>query len=582
MAKKRTLKLLSIVCAAVFFTGACGSGGGDASSDPSGSQQESAADGMASGQSEEKPSEESSESASNDQAADNGGLITITTVVSLSDAMQQYIGVKDDVQTNNSWYNGYEKDLGIHVENLWSVPGSQYQDKLNAQISAGDIPDVCSVSSAQLKTLVDNGMVMDLNDLFEQYASDFTKEMMEADEYTALNQCRMNGGLYALPNVSGNHDAVPLMWIRRDWMEKLNKTAPTTLAELEDLAQAFVTQDPDGNGENDTYGIAFSSDIYGNGLCDMTGIFEMFGAHTGWVEKDGKAAFGLIQPEVKEALTAANRWYQSGILDKEFIAKDSSKVAEDIVAGKVGITFGQHWTAFWPFPDAKNLNPEADWIPYPIPGLDGDLPQVMVGGSAGGFYVVSIDCEHPEAAIQLYNYYYQKDCALSPDYDSTYHTTSSTAMEHPEWAFDWAVVKSFYPQQNLYIYRGVKAYLDGDQTQLENSWVSDNAGQVESYINDPENNPSYYASYIWSGPEGAFSVVDSYEQNNQRLLNLYTLGSTEGMASYSVILDQLIQENFTKMITGDVSLDTFDDFAAQWTSLGGEQITQEVNQAIGR
>ena len=88
----------------------------------------------------------------------------------------------------------------------------------------------------------------------------------------------------------------------------------------------------------------------------------------------------------------------------------------------------------------------------------------MVGGSAGGFYVVSIDCEHPEAAIQLYNYYYQKDCALSPDYDSTYHTTSSTAMEHPEWAFDWAVVKSFYPQQNLYIYRGVKAYLDGDQT----------------------------------------------------------------------------------------------------------------------
>ena len=314
----------------------------------------------------------------------------------------------------------------------------------------------------------------------------------------------------------------------------------------------------------------------------MTGIFEVFGAHVGWVEKDGKAAFGLIQPEVKDALTAANRWYQSGILDKEFIAKDSSKVAEDIVAGKVGITFGQHWTAFWPFPDAKSLNPEADWIPYPIPGLDGNLPEVMVGGSAGGFYVVSIDCEHPEAVIQLYNYYYQKDCALSPDYDPTFHTTSSTAMEHPEWAFDWAVVKSFYPQQNLYIYRGVKAYLDGDQAQLENSWVSDNAGQVESYIDDPENNPSYYATYIWSGPEGAFSVVDSYEQNDQRLLNLYTLGSTEGMASYNVILDQLIQENFTKMITGDVSLDAFDDFAAQWISLGGEQITQEVNQAIGR
>ncbi len=119
-------------------------------------------------------------------------------MVSLSDAMQQYIGVKDDVQTNNSWYNGYEKDLGIHVENLWSVPGSQYQDKLNAQISAGDIPDVFNVNSSQLKTLVDNGMVMELTDLFEQNASDFTREMMEADDYTALEQCKMNGGLYAV------------------------------------------------------------------------------------------------------------------------------------------------------------------------------------------------------------------------------------------------------------------------------------------------------------------------------------------------------------------------------------------------
>ncbi len=581
MAKKRTLKLLSIVCAAAFFTGACGSGGGDASSDPSGSQQESKTEGTASGQSDEKPSEESSESAANDQAADNGGLITITTVVSLSDAMQQYIGVKDDVQTNNSWYNGYEKDLGIHVENLWSVPGTQYQDKLNAQISAGDIPDVFNVSSSQLKTLVDNGMVMELTDLFEQNASDFTREMMEADDYTALEQCKMNGGLYALPNVGGNHDNVPIMWIRRDWMEKLDKKAPTTLAELEDLAQAFVSEDPDGNGQDDTYGIALSSDVYGNAFCDLTGIMEIFGAHSGWVEKDGKAAFGLVQPEMKSVLETVHRWYESGIIDQEFIAKDTSKVSEDVVAGKVGITFGSHGNAFWPFPDARSLNPDADWMPYPIPGLDGALPQVMVSGSANGYYVISIDCEHPEAVMDMYNYFYQKDCALSPDYDNTYHITGVVG-DHPEWAMDWAVLKTFYPQQNLYIHRGVKAYLEGDESQLENSWVSDNAGQVEAYMNDPENNPSYYATYIWSGPEGAFSVVESYEQNNQRLQNLYTLGNTEGLAAYNVILDQLIRENYTKMITGDTPVDSFDDFAAQWASLGGEQITREVNELIGR
>lgn len=508
--------------------------------------------------------------------------ITITTVVSLSDAMQQYLGVKDDVQTNNSWYNGYENDLGIKVENVWSVPATQYNEKLNAQISADDIPDVFSVTSEQLKTLVDNGMAMDLTEIFETYATDFTKEMMEADGYTALEQCKLNGGLYALPNVSGNHDNVPIMWIRRDWMEKLGKEAPTTVEELEELALAFVNEDPDGNGKDDTYGIALSKDVYGNAFCDLTGILEGFGAHTGWVEKDGKAEFGMIQPEAKTALEAVSRWYQEGIIDKEFVAKDTSKVSEDVVAGTVGITFGSHGNAFWPFPDAKNLNDEADWIPYPIPGLGEELPKVMVSGSAVNYYVVSADCEHPEAIVKMYNYFYQKDCALSPDYDATFHTTSSTAMEHPEWAFEWAVLKTFYPQQNLYIHRGVKAYLEGDESQLENSWVSDNAGQVEAYLNDPENNKTYYSSYIWSGPEGAFSVVDSYEQNDQRIQNLYTLGNTDGMAMYNVTLGQLIQETYTKIITGDIPVSDFDNFVDQWKSLGGDQITDEVNELLGR
>lgn len=508
--------------------------------------------------------------------------VTITTVVGLSDAMQQYMGVKDDVQTNNSWYNGYERDLGIKVENVWSVPGTQYKDKLNAQISADDLPDVFNVSMEQLKTLVDNGMVMDLTELFDTYATDFTKQMMEDDDYTALSQCKLNDKLYALPNVSGNRDGVPIMWIRKDWMEKLGKKAPTTAQELQELAKAFVTEDPDGNGKADTYGIALSKDLYGNAFCDMTGILEIFGGHVGWVEKDGKAEYSLIQPEVKTALENMNRWYQDGIFNKEFVAKDTSKVSEDVVAGTVGITFGSHGNAFWPFPDAKNLNPEADWMPYPIPGLDGNLPQVMVGSSAAAYYVVNSECKNPEAVMKMYNYFYQKDCALSPDYDETYHITGSTAMEHPEWAMDWAVLKSFYPQQNLFIHRGVTAYLNGDSSQMENAWVSSNAEQVEGYVKDPVANQTFYSTYIWSGPEGAFSVVDSYEKNNQRLQNLYILGNTDGMAMYNVTLEQLIKEAFTKIITGEKPISAFDEFVSQWKSLGGDQITQEVNELLGR
>lgn len=507
--------------------------------------------------------------------------ITVTTVVGLSDIMQQLLGIQEDVDTNNSWYNGYKEDLGIKVENVWSVPGTQYEQKLNAAISADDLPDVFQVSQEQLKTLIDNGMAMDLTEVFEKYATDFTMQMMEDDGYVALDQCKVDGRLYALPNVSGNYDNVPIMWVRSDWMKQLGKEVPTTLEELENLALAFSNEDPDGNGQDDTYGIALTNQLYNDGLSSMTGIMEIFGAHNGWVDVDGKAEFGLIQPEVKNALESMHEWYENGILDQEFVAKDSNKVAEDIVAGKVGITFGGHANAFWPFPDAKKLNPDAEWRPFPIPGLDDNLPEVMVGSSAVTYYAVNANCEHPEAIVKMYNYFYQKDCALSPDYDEKYHITGDQTA-HPDWAMDWAVLKSFYPKQNLFIYNGVKSYLEGDESQMGNAWVSSNVEQITAYMEDPKENAAWWSTYIWSGPEGAFSVVDSYDKNNQRLQNLYIYGNTDGMAMYNVTLEQLIMETYTKIITGEKESSSFEDFVEEWKSLGGNQITQEVNDFIGR
>lgn len=534
--------------------------------------------GASQGQSDKKEGEKQSTEAVKDPMAKYDEPVEITTAVAIDVVMQQLLAVQSDVETNNSWYNGYKNDLGIEIKNVWSVPSSQYEEKLNAAISADELPDVCQVSQEQLKVLVDNGMVMDITDLFDKYATDFTKKMMDEDDNTALSQCKVNGKLYALPDVGGNHDMVPIMWIRKDWMEKLGMSAPKSVDDLEKLAKAFCEQDPDGNGQNDTYGIALTNKLYDEGAPGMTGIMEMFGAHNGWVDSDGKAAYGLVQPEMKTVLEKLNEWYNSGILDKEFVAKDATKVNEEVVAGKVGIMFGNHINAFYPMPNAKTLNPEADWMPYPIPGVNGELPKIMVGSSANGYYVVSSKCKNPEAIMKIYNYFYQKDCALSEDYDPKFHATGDTT-KHPGWAMNWAVIKTFYPRQNLFIYNGVKSYLDGDKKAAENPWVSSNIEQVEGYMKDPSN-VSYYGSYIWCGPEGAFSVVDSYEKNNQRIQNLYIYGNTGGMSMYNVTLDQLTKETFTKIITGEKKASDFDGFVEQWNQLGGEQITSEVNDFI--
>ena len=511
-------------------------------------------------------------------------LIDFTTVVSLNDEMQNLIGIKEGVATNNNWINGYRDDLGINVSYLWTVPGVQYEQKLNGQIAANDLPDLVFVSATQLKTLVDSGMVYDMTAVFEEYITPFSREMMEADNNVALSQATYDGKLMALPSVNGNKDGVNMLWIRQDWLENLNLKAPKNIDELVALIKAFTEDDPDGNGQDDTYGIAMNNTIYSGGLNDMTGFFESFGVNpNGWIEgADGKAAYGLIQPQIKDGLAVLADLYQSGYMDKEFSTKDNSKVSEDLVAGKVGLFFGQHWVPFWPLQDGHNLNADADWVACPIPSLDGSPAKSMIHGSAGGFYAVNVDTEYPEAAVKLFNYNYMKDCALSPDFDRNFHIPGNEVSEKPEGAFQWSILRTFYPMQNLFIHKGVKQYLGGDATVLENSWINDNAIASEKYLADPAGNGPQWCTYRWSGPESAFSVVDYYDANGLMLQDLFILGATDGMVQYNTTLNQLALETYTQIIMGQQPVEKFDEFVTRWKSLGGDEITNEINTAIGR
>jgi putative aldouronate transport system substrate-binding protein len=125
-------------------------------------------------------------------------------------------------------------------------------------------------------------------------------------------------------------------------------------------------------------------------------------------------------------------------------------------------------------------------------------------------------------------------------------------------------------------------YLEGDDSVLENSWVKDNAIQCEKYEEDPNTNSVYWSSYRWSGPASAFTVIDYYDKNNLMTQNLYIMSDTDSMVQYNTTLDQLALETFTKVIMGTASIDEFDNFVSQWKNLGGDQITEEVNTAIGR
>ena len=73
--------------------------------------------------------------------------ITLTVGRGLSEEMQQYVAVQEDVIENNNWTESYRELLGIEIVNEWAVPGDQYEERVNTLMAANDLPDLIAVNA---------------------------------------------------------------------------------------------------------------------------------------------------------------------------------------------------------------------------------------------------------------------------------------------------------------------------------------------------------------------------------------------------------------------------------------------------
>ena len=139
--------------------------------------------------------------------------------------------------------------------------------------------------------------------LYDKYASPLLKQWTESASSKPFLPVTFNKKQMAMPRVWSSRDpAVAFAWIRTDWLRKVGLTTPRTMADLLKISSAFTHNDPDGDGKNDTYGIAVQKDYWQN-TASLEGFFFGYHAYPNiWLEKDGKLAYGSIQPEVKEGL----------------------------------------------------------------------------------------------------------------------------------------------------------------------------------------------------------------------------------------------------------------------------------------
>ncbi len=493
--------------------------------------------------------------------------IEVTTVRVINDSAYKF--AEGESIDNNVWTRGYEEALGIKVKNEWVVDQSQAIQKLNVTISSGKIPDVMLVNATQMRQLMEADLIEDMTDVFEKYASPFTKEIMSQDGGMQLASATLDGKMMGVVFTGSALDGAPVVWIRQDWLERLKLPAPQTMNDLIAIAEAFVNNDPDHNNKADTEGFTFTNTLYG-GNANLMGFFNGYHAYiSGMWTKDstGKLVYGAIQPEVKTALQQLQELYKKGLIDKEFGVNNDVKVAEKATAGKVGILFSGMAAPIGFLQKGIDLDPNAQWQAYPIFSADEKPAKGQLGLGAEEYYVVKKGFKHPEAIIKMLNFWMEKKYGTIgyPNpyiYDAEDRNTTN-----------YATIKAYPWTKNLNAHLKVtEAFNTKDTSKL-------NAEEMSYYNNIDKYKKGDNKFWQWErvfGEHGSWSVIDHYNRQNSFIRNEFYASPTETMVSKNSILNKKELEVFTEIIKG-APIENFDKFIIEWKKLGGEQLTREIN-----
>lgn len=224
----------------------------------------------------------------------------------------------------------YMKDwTGVDVSFNF-VAADQYDDEAKRVLkNTSELPNIMHVTKLTQEIIngAQSDMFWDLNEF-----------IWDSSKYPNLSQANKNVckslevegkliGLYKARDI-GRYG----LSYRKDWAEKFGFSTPQTPEDVYEMMQAFTYDDPDGNGIDDTYGLA---------MCSYTGPFDIiqtwFGCGNGWVEEAGSILPVHQSAAYKDALDWLRLVYEEGLMPQDWRSRDTKTWQKQVMDGEAGI-----------------------------------------------------------------------------------------------------------------------------------------------------------------------------------------------------------------------------------------------------
>lgn len=581
--KKSLAILLALAMVFSVFAG-CTTGGDTSSSSAASSKTESSA---------AASSESTDEGSSTAEGGDNDS--TDVAFKKFDEPVEVHIGMSvspidttlpaGDSAEDNQYTRYLLENYNIKVVVDWTAAeGNDYNQKVSLAIASDTLPEgLVAKEQSYLRKAAKSGMLKDITALFDEYASEQVKGIMESTDGRAIESVTFDGKMQALPNVTVDTDGVHVLNVRKDWLDEYGLEVPKTLDDMEEIGKVFAEKKPAGDDTIPLSGRDKNTKLYctflesSNNAYGFDPVFSAYDVYPAyWLDNgDGTVSYGSLDENMKPALERLAKWYEMGIIDPEIGTRDKS--GEPVYANNVGMWFGPWWSLGYGNNDSFVNDPTANWQAYPIFDDEGkwNVHMKSVGTES---CMISTDAsdEVASAIIIMYN-----------------------ALVRDEGIFDTSVAIGWYPL------RVVAAAADEvEYEHVELAKVLAGETTAEDY-NDPMSiyklmytDAQKVQDVIPGYEEGKELSVEDFNQENRGDFNrMYALmigdrpyattevdkkvysvtySMTETMEKKWSNLWTMETETMLKIIIGQSDISEYDTFVSNWKSQGGDEIIAEV------
>ena len=457
-------------------------------------------------------------------------------------------------------YQAMEERTGIKIN--WEYPPAGGRDEnFMLRISTNDLPHMFIDPPAYPggnEKAVEDEIFLPINDYYDRGLTPNYRFLRETYPEIAIDTIS-DAGLMVMWN---DFDYVPTspwsgLWVRLDWLEKLGMDLPVTIEDWDTMLRKFKEE----------YGA-----VLGLNIPDWYGFntnFNFGAAYdTGynWVNKDGVVEYGPSNAGYKEWLTLLHGWYEEGLYDPDFATRTFDDYYANVSNGKYG-GFGMAYGELGPALNA-GVRVDPDFALWAV-----RQPIAYEGQEVG--------LRQADSIVRTNRDFLTYRCVEDG--------IDEIAMKWKDWWYsqEGGDLLSYGPEGVSYVWK------DDDTLEWiyrESGVVPDSALDLDFWTVLPFFKV-HVAGYLrdsssYDNPPGVWQCIAEWMKDEPKYFYpdwvSLTIDEDKELARIETNMRTYRQEMTFKFITGQESLDNFDDYVESLRSMGLEEAIQIKQDGLDR